>query len=138
MLKIHNTMSEASLEDHKSFPSSYKVDIKHGYIYLLKDSVFPEYVKLGMTRDLQRRYKEYNAHKPYNTAEYIAISEPFDDVTQVERRILEVLVKKIQPIGAKQEWFEVKHLDTIMDVVNEAESHFHLYIPAGDIYDTNR
>jgi hypothetical protein len=134
MNKMTSSLSEMSLGDYRSFPISYKVEVKHGYIYVLKDSVYPEYVKLGMSRNLQQRYKDYNAHKPYNTAEFIAISDPFEDAIRVEKKILEALIKRIQPIGAKKEWFEAKHEGLIREVIEEAEAHFHSYIPAGDIY----
>jgi len=134
MQKIVNSISEVSLADFKSFPSYRRVDITNGYIYILRDSTFPGYVKVGMTRDLHRRYKEYNQNKPYNTAEFVAVSEIFDNVLKVEKKILEVLVREIQPIGAKLEWFEAEHEERIRAVVKDAEDHFHLYIPAGDIY----
>lgn len=134
MLEIKNDLSEVLLSDYPSYPSVKKIDIKHGYIYLIEDSSYPEYIKLGMTRDLNRRYKEYNQHKPYNTAEYVAVSEVFEDVIRVEKKILEVLIKEFQPIGTRLEWFEIKHKERIEEIIKDAEMHFHLYIPAGDIY----
>ncbi len=137
MLKITNNLSEMALGDYHSYPSFQKIDITRGYIYLLIDSSFPEYIKLGMTRDLKRRYKEYNQHKPYNTATFIAVSDVFANVVKVEKKILEVLLKEIHPIGTKFEWFETKHEDRLKEIIEEAEQHFHLYNPAGDIYATN-
>jgi predicted GIY-YIG superfamily endonuclease len=137
MQKITSSLSEMSLSDFRSYPSVQKVAINHGYIYILKDSSYPGYIKVGMTRDLKRRYKEYNQHKPYNTAEFVAVSDPFEDAVKVEKKILEVLVKEIQPIGAKLEWFEDLHEERMREIIIEAESHFLAYNPAGDIYATN-
>jgi len=129
MLQLNNELSEQLLGDYPSYPSYEKVEVKRGYIYLLKDTSYPQYIKLGMTRDLQRRHREYNQHKPYNTAEYCAVSEVFDNVVHVEKKILEVIVKKIPPIGGRQEWFEIQHEEYLMELLQEAEGHFHLYIP---------
>ncbi len=134
MQKITSELSEMSLDDYHSYPSFVKVDVTHGYIYLLKDSAYPGYIKIGMTRDLKRRYKEYNQYKPFNTAVFIAVSDVFDNVVKVEKKLLEVLIKEIQPIGAKREWFETKNEERIRELIETAENHFHLYIPAGDIY----
>ena len=137
MIKLTNDLTEMSLGDYRCYPLTQKIIITRGYIYILKDSSYPEYVKIGMTRDLQRRLKEYNQHKPYNTAVFVGVSEVFYDAVKVEKKILEVLAKNIQPIGAKKEWFEVKHTDALREIIEDAERHFHLYNPAEDIYGTN-
>jgi len=129
VLELNNELSERLLSSYPSYPSFEKVDVLHGYLYILKDSVFPGYVKLGMTRNLQRRYKEYNQHKPFNTAEFTIISEVFNDVVHVEKKMLEILTKKIQPIGARLEWFESEHIDLLVQAIKDAEGHFNLYIP---------
>ena len=59
MIQITNAWNEQLLAEYPSYPASEKIVINHGYIYLLEDSSYPEYIKLGMTRDLQRRYQEY-------------------------------------------------------------------------------
>lgn len=138
MEKISNALTGRGLDAFNIYPSVEKVTLTRGYIYLLVDSSYPNYVKLGMTRDLKRRYKEYNQHKPYNTAEFITVSEVFADAVKVERKILEALVKNIQPIGAKLEWFEVKHREYLEEIIQDAENSFHLYNPAGDINAINR
>jgi predicted GIY-YIG superfamily endonuclease len=129
MLLLNNEWAEKLLEDYTSYPASETVKLKHGYLYLLEDTSYPEYIKLGMTRDLKRRYQEYNQHKPYNTAEFTAISEVFSDVSYVERKMLEMLKKRIMPIASRNEWFEIEHKEFLLQAVTEAESHFHLYIP---------
>ena len=129
MLRLGNEWSEQLLSSYASYPASEKVTITRGYIYLLEDSSYPDYIKLGMTRDLQRRYQEYNAHKPYNTADYIAVTEVFADVLYVERKMLEVLRKRIMPIGARNEWFDIEHKDLLLTALEDAEGHFPLYIP---------
>ena len=137
MLQLNNELSEQLLSDYPSYPSVVKQSINHGYIYLLLDRSYPEYIKIGMTRDLNRRYKEYNQHKPYNTAEYVAVSEVFADAVSVEKKILEILVKEFQPIGTRLEWFEVKHRERIEEIIKQAEGHFHLYIPYGELNEAN-
>lgn len=129
MLELSNELSEKLLADYPSYPTSETVKLRRGYLYLLEDSSYPEYIKLGMTRDLQRRYREYNQHKPYNTAEFIIVSEVFEDVEYVEKKMLEVLSKRIMPISTRKEWFEVEHRDLLKEAIQQAEGHFHLYIP---------
>lgn len=130
---LKNRLEDQLLSSYHSYPAYEKREIKRGYIYILRDDVFPEYIKIGMTRDLAKRYRDYNQHKPFNTAEFIAVSEVFNDVVTVEKKILAALVKEITPIGAKKEWFEAVHEDRLKEIVEEAEQHFHLYMPSEDI-----
>ena len=129
MLELTDSLSEKLLTSYESYPSSKTVKLLQGYLYLLKDRSYPEYVKLGMTRNLARRHKEYNAHKPFDTAEYVVVSQVFQDVEYVEKKILEVVYRQVHPIGARREWFELEHEELLREAITQAECHFNLYIP---------
>ena len=93
-----------------------------GFIYLLVDSLFPEYVKIGRTNNLAKRLSAgYNADKPYPTAKYIGISIPFADVIKVEAMILEKVVSEHGVVPTRQEWFNIEHLDVLKKWVGIAE-----------------
>ena len=99
---------------------------RRGYIYLLVDSVFPDFVKVGTTRDLRKRLVSYNSDKPYPSSRFIAVAKPFVNAYEVEKRILDLLYNNTQPTTFKKEWFLVEHKDYIKMLMEAAEEHFEL------------
>lgn len=102
----------------------YKIENKEGFIYIVIDKVFPDFIKIGRTTDLTKRMSSYNANKPYDTARVYLISKKFSNVLEVEKEILRVLYENIEPTTFRLEWFERKHLQLIEEIIREAESYF--------------
>jgi len=91
-----------------------------GYIYLLIDSSFPDYVKVGRAFNLTDRLNSYNDDKPFATCKYIAISSCFSNVQLVEKEIL--ATAKFNTATARLEWFNIDKLDTLKDLIVQMES----------------
>lgn len=94
-----------------------------GYMYILRDDIFPEYIKVGRTSDVKRRLQGYNSDKPYPTARMMYISKLFDDVNEVERKVLQYLYDNTSPTTLSREWFEFKHIDKIKNIIEKAEEN---------------
>lgn len=94
-----------------------------GYMYILRDDIFPEYIKVGRTSDIRKRLQGYNSDKPYPTAKMLFISRLFEDVNEVERKILQYLYDNTSPTTLSREWFEYKHIDKIKDIIEKAENN---------------
>jgi len=109
-----------------ALPALPKVTDTRGYLYIVKDSVFPDHVKVGRTSDPAKRLAAYNSDKPYPTATFLYITEPLKNVVEAERAVLAELYKEIQPTTFRLEWFEVKYQQLILDWLYEAEAHFEL------------
>lgn len=95
-----------------------------GWIYLVQDDAFQGFVKIGRTSNMYKRLLDYNADKPFPTTKVHSMSERFDDVIHVEKKILEYLYREIQPTTFRKEWFEDKYLSMIIDTIKEAEVYF--------------
>ena len=122
MIKVPNTdeLTEFDLRKFTLPPLEKYVD-RSGYIYVLYDEAFPDYIKVGRTGDLHKRQIQYNADKPYKTAKMIYISNLFEDVNETERKILAYMYDNTSPTTLSREWFEIKHKDMILNIVEKAE-----------------
>jgi hypothetical protein len=52
---------------------------KRGFMYILYDDIFPEYIKVGRTSDVHKRLLGYNSDKPFRTARMLYVSCLFED-----------------------------------------------------------
>lgn len=100
-----------------------ELDVR-GYMYIIVDSKFPDHIKIGKTLDMGKRLLGYNSDKPYPTTSLVMISKLFEDVSTVEKKILEQMYKEAQPTTAKKEWFEVEHKQLMIELIDEAEEYF--------------
>ena len=79
--------SEIDLDDYEVAPLPKEPD-NRGYIYLLEDLAFPGFIKIGRTICMKKRLMQYNADRPYNTVQLIALTEEFHDANNVEKKML--------------------------------------------------
>jgi len=122
-LNRNTVFSEVDLDEFELEPVPKYIE-KRGYIYLILDSAFPEFFKIGRTQSLKKRLAEYNNDKPFPTAYYVAFSCQFDDVHMVEKKILEALYKQTSPTTLSYEWFEMKYFGVAISLLMEAEKAF--------------
>jgi len=122
MLKVPSTndLTEFNLRDY-TVPPLEKYTDRRGYMYVLEDSKFPEFIKVGRTGDCFKRLQGYNSDKPHPTAKMIFISEMFEDVNEIERRILAYMYDNTPPTTLSKEWFESQHKQRIMAIIEKAE-----------------
>lgn len=95
-----------------------------GYIYVVYDSAFPNFIKIGKTNNLQKRLTAYNSDKPYYSSKYVCISEPFKKCSEVERNILSKLYEECSPSTNKLEWFDIETKERIIYWIQRAEEFF--------------
>lgn len=122
MIKVpeNSELSDFNIKNFEIPPLEKYVD-RRGYIYILYNEVFPNYIKVGRTGNLHKRLVQYNSDAPFPTAKMLYISEMFEDVHEIERRILQYMYSHTQPTTLSKEWFEIQHKDTIIDIVEKAE-----------------
>lgn len=95
-----------------------------GFLYIVVNSVFPKHIKIGYTVNVSKRLTGYNSDQPYPTTRMLLVTKEFSDAILVEKKVLEYLYKTIQPTTLKKEWFEIKHKDVLIYILEEAEKHF--------------
>lgn len=122
MIKVPKTeeLSDFNIADY-AVPPLEKYTDRRGYMYILFDSIFPDYIKVGRTSDCKKRLIGYNSDKPYPTAHMLFISDMFENVHEVERRILAYMYDNTPPTTLSKEWFEIKHKDIIIKIIEKAE-----------------
>jgi hypothetical protein len=122
LIKVPNTedLTEFNISDY-SVPPLEKYTDRRGFLYILFDSQYPEYIKVGRTSDCKKRLTGYNSDKPYPTAKMQYISEMFDDVNEAERRVLAYMYDNTPPTTLSKEWFEIEHKDKLIKIIQKAE-----------------
>jgi len=122
MLIVPDTedLTEFNIADYTTPPLEKYTD-RRGFMYVLFDSNFPEYIKVGRTSDCKRRLIGYNSDKPFPTAKMLLISKMFEDVNEVERRVLSYMYDHTPPTTLSKEWFEIQHKEKIIKIIEKAE-----------------
>jgi len=115
-----DALNDVRLDSFELEPFEKVID-RRGYLYIVEDSAFPEFIKVGRTSDLKRRLQDYNGHKPFNSSRYVIVSKAFVDVIAAEAMVLEKLCEVIPPTTFKKEWFAIEHRDTLEKWIEIAE-----------------
>lgn len=95
---------------------------RRGFMYILYDEIFPDYIKVGRTSDVQKRLLGYNSDKPYRTARMLYVSSLFTDQNQTEKAVLDYLYSVTQPTTLSREWFMYEHINTIKETIEKLEA----------------
>ena len=111
-------ISELSLE-----PLPKVVDTR-GFMYIVRDSAFPGWLKIGRTVDPKKRLQAYNSDKPFPTTKYEIISECFSNVIEVERVILEKMYELTPPSTSSKEWFKSEFQSDMVRLIELAEEKY--------------
>lgn len=98
---------------------------RRGFMYILFDEIFPEYIKVGRTSDVQKRLVGYNSDKPFRTARMLFVSSLFEDANTTEKTVLDYLYSVTSPTTLSREWFEIKHLELIKETIERLENDIH-------------
>jgi len=122
MLKVPGPeeLADFNIADYSTPPLEKYID-RRGFMYILFDANFPDYIKVGRTADCKKRLIGYNSDKPYPTAKMLYISEMFEDVNETERRILAYMYDNTPPTTLSKEWFEIKHKEKLIKIIEKAE-----------------
>jgi len=122
MIKVPETkdLTEFNLENFIR-PIVEKYVDKRGYIYILFNSKFPEFIKVGRTSNCKNRLIGYNSDSPYPTARMLYISKLFEDANEIERRVLAFMYDCTSPTTLTREWFIIKHKKLLIEIIEKAE-----------------
>ena len=103
--------------------------MKSGYIYLISNPAFPQYLKVGITEDISARLSQYQTADPkrsYKIEYYIKHSK----YKIAERKIKEMMKYFATDTIQRGEWFKIpKHMaisrldETLDDYNNDPEKY---------------
>ena len=102
-----------------AFAGTYKLDhIKEGYVYVITNKAWPEWVKIGMAIDAEDRLNGYQTSSPmrdFVLEHYVASNDRRKSEREAHTRALAL------SIDAKGEWFKlsIEQAITILDNLNE-------------------
>jgi hypothetical protein len=78
--------------------------LKSGFLYIVTNTAFPGFVKVGVTENLHNRLRVYQTSDPSRGYKMeFSVSHP--DVYEAERRIKDVMTHFA--LSQRNEWFEV-------------------------------
>ena len=117
------TFNNVDIEDYE-VPTLAKLVDARGYIYLLEDTAYPGYIKIGRTINMKKRLAMYNADKPFKSSKLVAISRMFEDAIHAEKKILEYLYNNTAPTTLSREWFQAENTNICLRLITDAEKSF--------------
>ena len=94
-----------------------------GWLYVLTHPNFPNWVKIGRTRNLGRRLSSYNTGTPNAASHYVIEhhyphgAQPYSHATPVERAIHTALRPR-QDVGDTSEWYQMT-VEEAIDIINQ-------------------
>lgn len=113
-IKTEVEIKEISLEDRlqnikylikkENLSPTEQTKIREGFVYLIKNDIWSDWVKVGMTLDYNSRISTYNIYDPLNNFSYIDIKWT-DDRINAEQHLLKVF--SIHADCVKGEWFKI-------------------------------
>jgi 5-carboxymethyl-2-hydroxymuconate isomerase len=79
-------------------------DIREGFVYLICNSIWDGWVKVGMTVDFENRLEHYNVGDPHSNYKFIDVSH-VSDRRKVEKELIELLTIAAETV--RGEWFKI-------------------------------
>ncbi len=76
----------------------------NGFIYIITNEQYPDWVKIGITKNLKRRLQTYQTYSPFRNFK-ILYSIQYHDCRLGERKIKEMM--KYFALDIKNEWYQV-------------------------------
>lgn len=95
-----------------------------GYIYTIYSPTFSNFIKIGRSVDVAKRFQQYLDYNPHCDWEFIHISKIFDDCIEVESKLIQKLFQKQVFVKYNKEWYDVKDKNIIIDMIQELEEEF--------------
>ena len=96
--------------------------ISGGYLYIITNSAWPNFIKIGITTDLDKRLQQYQTGSPHRDYRIVySLYHPEYDVA--EKKLKETMLPFAKSI--KHEWYEVDFTmarDRILEQLEEYEN----------------
>jgi hypothetical protein len=93
-----------------------------GFLYVVFDSAFPAYIKIGHTIDKVKRLQTYNKNRPLNTCNYVYVSQLLTDAFKLEQKILSRIYRYTYSMPDRKEWFLIDYKEKIIEEIKIAEA----------------
>lgn len=87
-----------------------QTSIMEGFVYLVKNDVFPGWIKAGMTIDYEERLNTYNSYTPTNNFQMLSVKW-VTDRKMFETILLEELGKNAKI--SRGEWFKIDETEAL-------------------------
>ena len=94
----------------------------NGFIYLVFDSAFPEYIKIGYTANQKYRLYRYNKSRPLNTCSYVYVSKLLVNILHVEKYLLHRINTYAYSTPERKEWFSIKYKEKFIEEIKLVET----------------
>lgn len=93
-----------------------------GYIYLIFDSAFPTYIKIGYTTNYKTRLRQYNQCRPLDTCSYVYVSRSLINIISIEEKILQRISTYAYSTPNRNEWFSIEYKEKLIEEIKLAEA----------------
>ena len=117
----YKTLGDAAFSSLKGYET-----VKSGFIYIMHNSSFPGWIKVGMAIDAEDRVKQFQTGSPYRDYQLIK-SYKVEDRREAEVMAHKALDKK--GVGRRGEWFYMSHAiaTTKLDKIFPEAHQFELF-----------
>jgi len=125
VVNIHNGYTSSTCRSCEQSTAIYHQEglcPVNGCLYLVFDSAFPEYIKIGYTTDTQKRLQKYNGNRPLDTCSYVYVSRILADILKVEESILKRINTYAHSTPNRREWFSVDYKAKFIEEIKLAEA----------------
>lgn len=95
-----------------------------GYIYVIFSPTFSNFIKIGRSVDVAKRYQQYLDYNPNCDWRFVYISKIFDDCIEVETELIKRLFHKQVVIKYNREWYGIGDKDIIITAIQNLEEEF--------------
>ena len=109
-------------EQEESLNPKNIFNISAGYMYIVFDSAFPEYIKIGCTTQIGKRLQQYNGNRPLDTCSYVYRSKLLVNILSVEAIILQRINTYAHSTPNRKEWFSVDYKEKLIEEIKLAEA----------------
>lgn len=98
--------------------------MKSGYLYVISNENFPDWIKIGVTENLEKRLNQYQTASPFRNYK-LEYSLHHPKYLEAEKRIKETIKPFAKSI--RNEWFEISipmaksRLDEVLESYNNGE-----------------
>jgi hypothetical protein len=90
--------------DNERICGTKQSSIKEGFVYLIINEVWNDWVKVGMTTDFESRLNSYNVYDPESKFKFVKLSY-VDDRRKIESRLIKTMSDMSQLVNG--EWFKI-------------------------------
>ena len=96
--------------------------IAEGYLYIVFDSAYPAYIKIGHTINKRNRLLSYNSSRPLDTCNYVYVSKKLNNILNREKDILRRVHTYANSTSGRREWFSIDYKERLIQEIKNSEA----------------